>query len=385
MRVLAIEPYCGGSHAMFIDGWRAHSRHEWIVFGLPDRNWMKRMRRGAGELAAQVAVETSEGDVLFCSDMLDLATFKKEAPVHVATLPSVIYFHENQLTYPMPVTAKRDDRFSFINIESALCADQVWFNSRFHRNEFFAAARRLLEKTPGRDASVINIIADKTAVYPQGIYPSNLRRSDVADEPPHILWAARWEHDKDPVSFFKALSILRGRGADFRLSVVGGKPTGGMAPIFNAARCEFSGIIENWGWQETRADYENVLLSADVIVSTALHEFFGISIVEAVGFGVYPVVPKRLAYPEVLNIDENPDFFYDNTVDALALRLEQLVQQKKDGTLWGGTPCRGIRTVAEFLWVELTPRLDAGLTRVAKRCPATLSANKSEDKKTLIQ
>ena len=35
MKVLALEPYYGGSHKAFLDGWQKHSRHEFTVLGLP--------------------------------------------------------------------------------------------------------------------------------------------------------------------------------------------------------------------------------------------------------------------------------------------------------------------------------------------------------------
>ena len=35
MRILALEPYYGGSHQAFLDGWTAHSRHAFTVLGLP--------------------------------------------------------------------------------------------------------------------------------------------------------------------------------------------------------------------------------------------------------------------------------------------------------------------------------------------------------------
>ena len=50
--------------------------------------------------------------------------------------------------------------------------------------------------------------------------------------------------------------------------------------------------------------YLKILSEADIIVSTAIHEFFGISVVEAIAAGAYPLLPKRLAYPEVLALEK---------------------------------------------------------------------------------
>ncbi|MCK4372451.1 MAG: DUF3524 domain-containing protein, partial [candidate division Zixibacteria bacterium] len=35
MKILALEPYYGGSHKAFLDGWSSRSRHEWTILKLP--------------------------------------------------------------------------------------------------------------------------------------------------------------------------------------------------------------------------------------------------------------------------------------------------------------------------------------------------------------
>jgi len=47
VNILALEPFYGGSHRAFLDGWAAHSRHHWTVLGLSPRHWKWRMRHGA--------------------------------------------------------------------------------------------------------------------------------------------------------------------------------------------------------------------------------------------------------------------------------------------------------------------------------------------------
>ncbi len=79
LKILALEPYYGGSHKAFLDGWTAFSRHKWTLLTLPPRKWKWRMRHSAVTLANQTAEKVGAGerwDVLFCSDMLNLAEYK---------------------------------------------------------------------------------------------------------------------------------------------------------------------------------------------------------------------------------------------------------------------------------------------------------------------
>ena len=78
MKILALEPYHGGSHKAFLEDWRTHSRHEWTILGLPARKWKWRMRHAAVTLADRVRKELAAGrrwERLLCSDMLNLAEF----------------------------------------------------------------------------------------------------------------------------------------------------------------------------------------------------------------------------------------------------------------------------------------------------------------------
>lgn len=371
MRVLALEPYHGGSHKAFLDGWSQHSNHDWTILGLPAYKWKWRMRHAAITLADQVRQRVSTGaewDVLFCSDMLNLAEFLGLAPKSVRDLPSIAYFHENQLTYPVRAQQQdRDYHFAFSNMTTALAATQVWFNSAFHRDTFLDALATFLRRMPDyQPLHVIERIRDKSHVQPQGVSGFPSRKPRKAG-PLRILWAARWEHDKDPETFFRALEILRSDNVDFRLSVIG-EQFSGVPPVFETARRRFANNIDHWGYQQTRSDYEAALTQADVVVSTAQHEFFGISIVEAIAAGAYPLLPKRLAYPEVLQGDDQTDtteFFYDGSDKELASRLAMLADRENRGDLWQGDPHRCKRIVSRFDWFRLAPQLDTAAIKAA--------------------
>jgi len=365
MNILALEPYYGGSHRAFIDRLSKVSKHNWTLLTLPAHKWKWRMRHSAITFAAQAAeiTEKQQGwDLLFCSDMLNLAEFAALAPAGIARLPKVIYFHENQLTYPVRVEDERDYQFAMTNLTSALAADAVWFNSQFHLNSFLDALAKFLKSMPDyQPLKAVEKIRAKSSVYPPGVtdFPSRKARNPG---PLRILWVARWEHDKNPEDFFKALEIIKADNVPFRISVIG-QSFRDQPAIFNQARSDLCDHIDLWGYQQSREDYEHALYVADVVVSTANHEFFGISVIEAIAAGAYPLVPNRLSYPEILGlgrIEGAEQFFYNSTAKDLADKLSRLAAHIGKDKIWPVTVTPAILT-NHLKWQNIAFRYDKAL------------------------
>ncbi len=373
MRILALEPYYGGSHAAFLNGWISQSCHDWTVIDLPPSKWKWRMRHSAvsmNELINQRSDPCASFDLIFCSDMLNLAEFKGLAKPKIASLPTVIYFHENQFTYPVQVVAERDLHFGFTNVIAALAADQVWFNSDFHRNEFLSGAEKALKKMPDYQLlGSLKTINDKSIIAYPGISQMPSTNVKKTNTPVSILWVARWEHDKNPEDFFEAIKSLDEAGHDFRLTILG-EEFRNSPDIFRKAKDQFGDRIKHYGFMPDRKDYLNAVASSDIVISTANHEFFGIAIVEAIACGVFPLLPKRLAYPELLpsEFDANhDDFFYTGTLTSLKKRLITLVERFDRGELWLGNRNRASLAMNRFSWTELVPKYDSALERLIKK------------------
>ena len=97
-----------------------------------------------------------------------------------------------------------------------------------------------------------------------------------------IVWAGRFEAEKDPLYALEILKEVRKRGIDTGLVMLG---IGSMEQIL---RRQAEGLpVEFPGWQ----DPIGYLAQADVVVSTSLHESWGASIVEALVAGVPVVAP----------------------------------------------------------------------------------------------
>jgi glycosyltransferase involved in cell wall biosynthesis len=311
MRILIIEPYYAGSHAAWVDGYKANSRHEVRSLTLPGRFWKWRMHGAAVTLARAFRAMNWMPDLLLSTDMLDLTTFLALTRDLTHRLPVVVYFHENQLTYPWSETDRdmqrgRNLSYSFINYVSAMTADVVLFNSSFHRESFLEALPRLLKHFPDfNELDTVDLVCQKSRVLPLGL---DLRRLDKyrpteADESPVeapiILWNHRWEYDKNPEGFFTMLDALSQRSVPFRVVLLG-ESFRQQPAEFDAAMRRLGDRVAHAGYVNGVSEYAEWLWRADLLPVTAFQEFFGASVVEAVYCGAFPLLPQRLSYPGLI-------------------------------------------------------------------------------------
>jgi glycosyltransferase involved in cell wall biosynthesis len=363
MHVLVVEPFDGGSHKNFLDGWAAHSRHRVTRLSLPGKFWKWRMRHGPATLAAEANALFAQSEppaVVVGSSMLNLAEFRGLIDQRLARVPMAIYFHENQFAYPDRRGHDRDRHFALSNLTSALAADAVWFNSAYNRDSFIEGTQAFLKQMPTRHLrDAPDQIAPKSEVLPPGIAPIEPKHA-AHDGPLHIAWVARWEHDKNPDDFFAALEALHHRGVDFRLSVLGERFRSYPA-VFDRAQQQFADRLEHFGFQATRDDYLAALRAADVVVSTAHHEFFGLAVMEGASAGCVPVLPRRLVYPELFDADA---FFYDGTVQGLTARLAWWAQQKQAAEGLAHAAQQAHQIAQRHHWPQAAARLDEAVARL---------------------
>ncbi len=330
LKVAVLEPYYGGSHKAFVDTFAAHSQHNVTLATMPARKWKWRMRGSAIWFTKEHSdwLAGSSGrdvDIILCNDMLSAADLKALLPVKFRHIPIVVYFHENQLTYPLPNESDRDYQYGMTNITSCLAADAVWFNSQFHMDEFLQALQRLLRKMPDCVPTEIDsAIRAKSAIYspPVELPPPPACHPPIQDAPVRLLWSHRWEYDKNPEPFFEALCQLHRTGCRFELVMLG-EQFRTAPPAFRRLLEDLAAHIVHDGFLPDRSSYWEIISSCHVIVSSAIQENFGIAVVEAILAGCQPLLPNRLAYPEII-----PQEFHDQclylTDSALFDRLRQL-------------------------------------------------------------
>ena len=206
------------------------------------KKWHWRARVSSLQLLDKIAEK--DFTHLLTSSVLPLAELLGMCP-RLISCKKVIYFHENQLVYPIQEVKNRDVQFGSVfgkndlfglkfiyiifnkevifrynQITSCLAADKILFNSYWNLESLCTNIPKFFKLFPDfKPSGVPDRIRKKSKVvyFPVKIpnqLESNLERFEV----PHIVWAHRWEHDKNPEAFFEALKSI---DSDFRLSVLG--------------------------------------------------------------------------------------------------------------------------------------------------------------------
>ena len=331
---LILSPYHAQSHAIWAEQiTRLLVGVDWSVVTMRPRFFSWRVRGNPLALAFEEPFKQALDniDLLLATSMTDLATLRGLIPA-LSRVPSIVYFHENQFAYPHSerVNDSHTLEAKMVSLYAALSADAVIFNSRFNHDTYLKGAREMLVGFPDHaPADCVDLIAQKSSVIPvplpAEVTDAKRARQQLASDERHTLnvaWNHRWEYDKGPDRLRKIIELTAQRDIPCRFFIFGQR--------FRKVPDSFVGLAESFPERvahnefvaENRA-YHRLLAACNVVLSTALHDFQGLAILEGMALGCLPLVPDRLAYPEYVA----REFRYRSTPDNLLAECEQVVSR----------------------------------------------------------
>jgi glycosyltransferase involved in cell wall biosynthesis len=363
VKILLVEPYYGGSHRAWADGYVASSAHDVTLLTHEARFWKWRMH-GAHLTLANAAADVLDKrpDVVLASSMMSAGAFIGAARATIGTAPIAVYFHESQFSYPLSPLDRPDLTYPMVNWSSAATADLPIFNSGFHRALFFEEAERFLRQFPDRThGALVRAVEERSIVLPVGVDLSRVAAAPkpAATDPPLILWNQRWEHDKGPDEFVELIESLVSQDADFQVAVVGER--------FVSAPESFERLPDLLGDRLVAYgflpddEYVELLRRSDIVVSTAHHEFFGIAVVEAIASGAFPILPDRLIYPDRIPEARQGRCLYEGH-DDLVEKVQWAIDHRRTA---GEIATELAQTVQQYDWSVVAPLYDETLERLA--------------------
>ena len=324
MKVLLLSAYSAQSHVHWAYCLQTMFKSwQWRVLDLPPRHFSWRVRGNALYWSVEKRTVLEEGyDLLIATSMVDLATLRGLVPA-LTRVPSILYFHENQFEYPQTDLQHNLLEAQLTSIYSALAADCILFNSNYNQQTFMEGSLNLLRKMPDRvPPGIVSGLQQKAEVIPVpmdfgrsrsvlGRWPGS--ESKAPRRATRLLWVGRFEHDKGAQELLRILCQLESSDLDYELAMTG-QQFRQMPPVFSEIQLTFGHRLVQFGYVEDVSGYHSLLQATDIVLSTALHEFQGLAVMEAVVHNCIPVVPDRLAYPEIYPIScryetdpEDPD------------------------------------------------------------------------------
>lgn len=307
MRVLLLSAYAAQSHVYWARGLQQmFPGWGWTCLELPPRYFSWRVR-GNPLTWSQTERDSlqQDFDLLVATSMVDLATLRGLVP-SLAAIPTLLYFHENQFDYPQDRQQHSLLEAQMVSLYSALAADRIAFNSAYNRDSFIAGCGELLGRMPDKvPPGIPQLLQAKSTLLPVPLLPQRSQppswpgtAGEISERPLRILWSARFEHDKGGEGLNAILEQLEAAGLVYELAITGQQFRNSPA-IFSRIEQIFSHRLVQFGYMESAADYTGLQASADIVLSTAIHEFQGLAVLQAVQAGCIPVVPDRLAYREL--------------------------------------------------------------------------------------
>lgn len=345
-RILLLSAYDAASHR----AWRERLKqllpeYQWTQLVLAPRNFNWKIRGNSliwahseGELLRRPY------DLILATSMVDLSSLKGFVP-QLATIPTIVYFHENQFSYPQGQHRKDNIEHQLVPLYAALSSDHIVFNSEFNRSSFLKGARSLLKKLP--DKLPTSILKKLESAEVIGVPLSNaMNKNELPEELEqnqhkefNLLWNHRWEYDKGPDLLLEVAEQIKRQKLPVRFHIVGesfrNKPDA-FAKINDLLRKheqELGMSAAEFGYISVAEKYQDLLRRCDAVLSTADHDFQGLAIQEACLQGCTPLAPDDLVYPEYLDAE----FLYRKTnsnaetAAEVIKRLRNWITSKQSG------------------------------------------------------
>jgi len=159
------------------------------------------------------------------------------------------------------------------------------------------------------------------------------KKSKVMNKENRILIVARLFENKGVQDVLDALSDnslkekLKNRG--WRVDIVGEGPYRGVLE----GKVKENGlgeIVKFWGWVDNSSSQMKELYGkAKVFVSASWFESFGMTVLEAIQAGCYPIVSDIGGHREVISEDGDEYFFELKNVGELRMKLAKAIDNKK--------------------------------------------------------
>lgn len=305
-----------------VDGPRRSLKRSYIESGVKYVEWFRK------------AFYEREIDLLLMSESLNYLALYTMYREYFKALPSIMFIHCTELDFN-PLIRSQSSLWGELGAMTVV--DRVHFFSDFSKRITLQRAKEYLSDKQ------IDVIDKKSQVMPLPIELSALDSTDQVREhaiqPLHLLYNHRLDPDKGYLIFLKALDAIHEKGIEFRLYLCGQPSSSSRDPLVQKYLQRWGSKVLHYGLVTDRQRYKDILYDSDIVINTC-EEVMGISMIEAVYCGCWPVIFDDGALPDIFGTDCHK---YKTTED-----LVQLLQMVLTAQSWKRNKAR--HRVVGFDW-----------------------------------
>lgn len=334
MHILVLSAYHAASHDYWLQGLlKALPEHCWDTLTLPPRYFNWRIRGNPLSWCGEGRPELETPyDLIIATSTVDVASLRGLIPAW-RNSRWVVYFHENQFAYPPSPegSARQQVEPQMVNLYAALAADALWFNSRFNLDSLIDGCEALCRKLPDHVPAVgwFHRLREKALVLPVPLQEQTGSQSCtevLTGSLLRVVWNHRWEYDKGVDRLLALVKALNRRGLPVRLTLLGQRFRSVPQAMRDLLALPAGAVVVQCpDFIEDRDQYVALLGQHNVVLSTSLHDFQGLSIMEAAQAGCVPLLPDRLCYPDFFDAQYRYRSF-PNDIEAESKALADRLQ-----------------------------------------------------------
>lgn len=374
MNICLIEGYASGSHLYFAECLKEELKRQYSwdlsIVSTPGRHWRTRLQKGHGLLVEKLkeklaTKEIPSPELFIVTSLTDTAAFRGLLPRELSKVPIIQYMHENQMSYPLNPnnqgleTAKilQKNVIPGYHLNQLLGSDLMVFNSDFHRRDFFEHLDGFLSDHGEKELKKkVHSLKSQAKVLPIGLPFPSRELTPFSKRPKRLLWNHRWEYDKNPEFFSSQIQKLLKENGDWQLSLLGENKEGHKSLVcFDELKAQFPDHITHFGHLKNRTEYYQAISECRLLPVTSHHDFLGLAIIEAMIFGVIPLLPKRLVYPELVPQELHHKLFYESESNACTKDFHQKCRALMVQGLDNQEESLLKSHLSRFKWSALTP------------------------------
>ncbi|KAM9664305.1 tRNA-queuosine alpha-mannosyltransferase isoform 3-T14 [Trichechus inunguis] len=339
MSVLIIEAFYGGSHKQLVDLLQ-EELEDCVLYTLPAKKWHWRARTSALYFSQHVPI-SEHYRILFASSVLNLTELAALRP-DLGKLKKILYFHENQLVYPVKKCQERDFQYGYNQILSCLVADVVVFNSVFNMESFLTSIGKFMKLIPDhRPRDLESIIRPKCQVIYFPIRFPDVKRYMPKHKITHLKKMLSLERNNGAAPSMALPSQQEQRGSESVLKNFTGESglcgaVSGLGTIqqesLGSSLMQLSDLNQSNSSDDSNSYQEEkkqnpTLNPSDTLGGVddqqrPLHIVWPHRWLEAAYCGCYPLCPKDLVYPEIF-----PAEYLYSTPEQLSKRLQNFCKR----------------------------------------------------------